>query len=285
MANSPQRTPKSPGKSPGRGGPENSDSPTKLTRKEVTRYGPVKETQPKFGTEERFMWQKALGSSDCVYELPEMTSSKSVVFGSSLRGGMDDNPDRAKNSTGPGSYNPGESYDYNSEYITKSGNRFACAARASMAVKTPSPGPVYNIENCFWNGPIKNQGIGFANSVRQPLYGSTDTANADMFMPKVESGTSITIAKKFKGVKNSSAATPGPIYNVSSVLLLLHIDDTTALFHNNLLTSFCFSSFLCLFSIFQDPRTFQTGPKFSFGAGKSDRFKHAGQLSDLGFPT
>lgn len=209
MSSSPQ---KSPIKSPGKGGPE---SPAKPSRKEVTRYGPIKETQPRFGKEERFQWQKAQNSSDVIYELPEMTMSRSVVFGSSLRGGLDDNPDRAKNSTGPGSYNPGESYDFNSEYVTKGGNRFACAARSSMAVKTPSPGAVYNVENCYWNGPVKNQAIGFPNSKRQPLYGSTCTANADMFMPSETTGPSITIAKKFKGVKNTSSSTPGPIYNVS----------------------------------------------------------------------
>ncbi len=190
------------------------NGPPKSPKKEVTRYGAVKQSEPKFGTEKRFTWQNALNSNDVVYELPEMTSTRSVVFGSSLRVGMDDeNPDNKKRSTGPGSYDFAPCFDHNSEYVTKGGSKFACAARQSMAVKTPSPGAVYNIEKQFWNGPEKSEGIGFVNAARQNLYGSSLGANADMYFPRSESGPCITIASRFK-IKRSSDSTPGSIYDV-----------------------------------------------------------------------
>src|SRR5438105_992470 len=108
------------------------ESPPKSPKKEVTRYGPVKQADIKFGTEERFKWQNALNSNDVCYELPEMTMTRSVVFGSSLRVGMDEeNPDNKKRSTGPGSYDFAPCFDHNSEYVKKQGSRFACAARQS----------------------------------------------------------------------------------------------------------------------------------------------------------
>ncbi len=192
-------------------------SPSKLIspqKKEVTRYGAIKQADLKFGSEKRFMWQNSLNSNDVVYELPEMTSTRSVIFGSSLRVGMDEeNPDNKKRSTGPGSYDFAPCFDHNSEYATKQGTRFACAARQSMALKTPSPGAVYNIEKQYWNGPEKSEGIGFVNAPRQNLYGTSLGANADMFFPKFETGPCITISKRFKA-KRGGDSTPGPIYDV-----------------------------------------------------------------------
>ncbi len=182
-------------------------------KKVVTRFGAVKQSDAKFGSEERFKWQNALNSNDVAYELPEMTSTRSVIFGSSLRVGMDEeNPDNKKRSTGPGSYDFAPCFDHNSEYITKQGNRFACSSRQSMALKTPSPGAVYNIEKQYWNGPEKQDGIGFVNAARQNLYGSSLSANADMYFPKNETGPAITIAKRFK-IKKGTDSTPGPIYD------------------------------------------------------------------------
>lgn len=183
-------------------------------KKEVTRFGQVKQTDIRFGSEERFKWQNALNSSDVAYELPQMTSTRSVVFGSSLRVGMnEENPDNKKRNTGPGSYDVAPCFDHISEYVTKQAPRFSCAARQSMALKTPSPGAVYNIEKQYWNGPVKNEGIGFVNATRQNLYGSSLGANADMYLPKSDTGRSITIAKRFK-IKKGSDSTPGPIYDV-----------------------------------------------------------------------
>lgn len=197
-----------------------SDSPVKPTtaprspKKEVTRFGQIKQSEIKFGSEERFKWQNALNSNDVAYELPHMTSTRSVVFASSLRVGMDEeNPDNKKRSTGPGSYDVAPCFDHISEYATKQAPRFSCAARQSMALKTPSPGAVYNIEKQYWNGPVKNEGIGFVNAPRQNLYGSSLGANADMYLPRSDTGRSITIAKRFK-IKKSSDSTPGPIYDV-----------------------------------------------------------------------
>jgi hypothetical protein len=202
-------------------------------KKEVTRYGAIKQTDLKFGSEKRFMWQNASNSNDVVYELPEMTSTRSVIFGSSLRIAMDEeNPDNKKRSTGPGSYDFAPCFDHNSEYAIKQGTRFACAARQSMALKTPSPGAVYNIEKQYWNGPEKSEGIGFVNAPRQNLYCSSLGANADMFFPKFDTGPCITISKRFKA-KRDGNSTPGPIYDVhvSFICLSFSFSFIILLFH------------------------------------------------------
>lgn len=213
-------------------------------RRPVTRFGQISQSQLKFGSEERFAWQKSQNSSDVVYKLPDMTMTKSVIFGSSLRQGMDDNPDNKKRSTGPGSYDFASCYDHNSEYSTKQGNRFSCAARQSMAVKTPSQGAIYNIEKCYWNGPEKQQPIGFPVSSRTALNSGSCTADADMFMPKYDTGTAITIASRLK-TKPPSSNTPGAIYDVQKYF------------------------------------DFRTGPSFSFGKGRGNRFKEVGFLPEL----
>jgi hypothetical protein len=180
----------------------------------VTRYGPIKQPDLKFGTEKRFQWQNTGSSSDVMYEIPELGASRSVIFSNSLRKGMDDeNPDAKKRSTGPGSYEYGDCFNHCSEYVVHNANRFSQAPRQSMAMKTPSPGAVYNIESCYWNGPDKHNGIGFANSTRGALYGSSLGANADMFFAKPETGPSISIAKRLK-VKEIGASSPGAIYDV-----------------------------------------------------------------------
>jgi len=122
-------------------------SPTKRAvspKKPVTRYGAVPDIAIKFGNEERFQWQKSQNSSDVVYDIPVLQPSKSIIFGNSLRAGMDDeNPDAKKRSTGPGSYEFANCYDHLSEYQSTHANRFALAPRQSMAMKTPSPGAVF----------------------------------------------------------------------------------------------------------------------------------------------
>lgn len=208
-------------------------------KKDVTRYGPIRSIEPQFGTEKRFKWQNSGDTSDVMYDVPVIQTTKSIIFGGSLRVGMDDeNPDNKKRSTGPGSYDVAQCFNHNSEYVVKGGNRFACAPRDGMGLKTPSPGPVYNIEKCYWNGPIKNTGVGFLNETRDSMYGPSLGANCDMYFPKEERGPQITIAKRLKP-KSLQAQTPGAIYDP------------------------------------QKKFNFQTGPSFSFGKGKGSRFKES----------
>ena len=173
----------------------------------------MKSSEAIFGTEERFAWQNAKFASDVAYNLPEGKPSKSVVFGNSLRTGDDSNPDAKKSSTGPGSYDTSHSLEFNSEHATSRMTRFGAAPRQSMAMKTPSPGAVYNIEQLFWNGPEKGIAIGFNCDHRPPLYGNSAGSNADMFVPKSSTGVAITIASRFKQ-KNPGRGTPGAIYDV-----------------------------------------------------------------------
>lgn len=213
-------------------------------KKEATRYGPIKSGEVSFSQEERFAWQKAQFSSDCVYDIPELRSSKSAVFGTAVqRADGDDTADAKKRSNGPGSYDPARSYNFNSEYITKTQPRFASAPRESMAMKTPSPGPVYNIENCFYLGPEKRLGIGFGNAQRKPLYEGCG-ADADLYIPKPDYGHAVSIGRRIKH-KLPGADGPGPIYEVHKKI------------------------------------NFQTGPAYTFGRGRGSRFKEISFLPEL----
>eukprot|EP01038_Epipyxis_sp_PR26KG_P005932 gene5932-8179_t len=218
--------------------------PSTSPKKDVTRYGPIKSIDQKFGTEKRFNWQAPQFSSDVIYHIPDDKVSKSVIFGSSLRDTSNDNPDAKTRSNGPGSYDVVHCFDHLSEYVKKNGNRFPNAARQSMALKTPSPGAVYNIDNAFYMGPEKKMGIGFGNSSRQPLFNSSAGADADMFIPKYETGPAITISKRFNS-KSTTSLTPGAVYDVHLKV------------------------------------NFKTGPAYSFGKGKGSRFKEVGFLPEL----
>lgn len=219
---SPART-ASPGRTLSPTGRPKSPTSKSPSRRDATRYGQIKEPDLKFGSEQRFKWQQT-SSNDVSYDLPPMTMSRSVAFGYSLRKGMDEeNPDNKKRSTGPGSYEFSGCFDHLSEYAHKEANRFACAPRQSMAVKTPSPGAVYNIEKKYYLGPEKSMGIGFANASRAPLYGKSASANADMFIPKPETGSAITIAGRPKPAKFLQTPTPGAIYDVHVRLPSLNI--------------------------------------------------------------
>eukprot|EP01036_Dinobryon_divergens_P032612 gene32612-42232_t len=221
-------------------------SPSKKNRKsvEVTRFGTVKEPALKFGSEERFAWQNAQNSSNVVYDIPDSSPTKSVIFGSSLR--VDENSKGSGSSAGPGSYDFTKCFDHISEYSVKQGNRFSCAPRNSMVIKTPSPGAVYNIEKCYWNGPDKNDGIGFSTAPRDSRNSGSNSADADMYLPKYDTGQGITIATRFNTNKKFAYATPGAIYDVHKKF------------------------------------DFRTGPSYTFGKGKGSRFKEVGFLPDSG---
>jgi hypothetical protein len=212
-------------------------------KKGCTRYGAIKEPEAKFGTEERFQWQKPKFSSDVVYNVSDPANTRNILFGSSLRNDTSENP-AAKSSTGPGSYDPAGCYDHLSEYAMKKGNRFSASARESMAMKTPSPGPVYNIDKQFYTGAEKNEGIGFNCDSRKDSKPLPAGAGADMVLVKMPKSVAITIGKRFKQ-KTGAGTSPGNIYNA------------------------------------HEKMNFQTGPKFSFGNGKGDRFSKAGFLPEL----
>lgn len=203
-------------------------------KKEVTRYGLVSQNQPAFAKEERFSWQKAAFTSDTVYDVKPIRPNTGIVFGTANRKPL--NEAGSKSSTGPGSYDFTKCYDHNSEYGSTWAGRFSVAARESMAVKTPSPGAVYKLGKCYWNGPDRSQPIGFPCSTRKPLYEGSSCADADMFMPKSDTGNGITMAGRPKA-KKLEQPTPGAVYDVHKYV------------------------------------NFKTGPAFSFGKGKGSRFK------------
>ena len=105
-----------------------------------------------------------------------------------------------------------------------------------MAIKTPSPGAVYNTEGLFSSGSNKTIPISFNCDSRKPLSNECASANADMLWPKLPKGPSITIAGKLNK-KSRFGGTPGAIYDVHKKM------------------------------------DFRTGPSFSFGRSKAARFK------------
>lgn len=215
---------------------KSAETPFRSPKKEVTRYGAIKNADIKFGDEERFAWQNSKSTNDVAYKLPDMTMTRSVKFGFSLRKGMDDeNPDTKKRSTGPGSYQFGECYDHLSEYARHEANRFPCAPRQSMAVKTPSPGAVYNIEKKYYNGPEKPKAVGFANASRNQLFGDSTSANADMFIPRADYGPAITIATRPKPKMLNTSTSPGAVYDVHVSSLSIYFHYLLNLFSNPIL--------------------------------------------------
>lgn len=169
-------------------------------KKPVTRLGTVRSTDIIFGSEERFKEADKRKSSDVSYTIPDPRITPSVVFSSSLRKPMADTP---QSSTGPGSYNIAKCYDNISDFHKHDSARFGISQRQSMALNTPSPGAIYNIEKTYFNGPDKGVRVGFNCDSRDPSSGSASTGNnADPVYPKLPTGTAITIAQRFKEKKN-----------------------------------------------------------------------------------
>ena len=186
------------------------------TRAIGTRYGPRSQSAVSFAQEERFAWQKAKFASETMYDIKPAGNGKSVVFSGGLRGDSCDNPDAKKRSTGPGSYDVANAPNFISEYIRRDGNRFASAARESMEVKSPSPGPVYTIDGCYYRGPDKGHPISFNCDKRRPLHGGQPT-DADMLWPALSKGPSITIAKRIpQKVRGSDTPSPYPLREVAA---------------------------------------------------------------------
>lgn len=206
--------------------------------KYVTRLGVATPKSPMFGLEERFAWQKGGGASDVMYEMPSMNSGMGARFGTETRKGMDDvNPDAKKRSTGPGSYQVEACYDSNSDYPTRLSYKFGCAPRQSMAMKTPSPGAIYNTDGLYACGSDKTIPISFNKDTRQAPGNVCASANADMLWPKLPSGPAITIAGKLNKKSHfGGGGTPGAIYDVHKKV------------------------------------DFRTGPSFSFGRSRAPRF-------------
>lgn len=183
---------------------------------EVTRLGPIRKFEPKFTKEERFRWMKPRLSSDVIYDVRDVASSRRIFFGTATRGEDSVTVEAKKRTNGPGSYEVLRSIDRLSDYHTRSAYRFGNASRESMVVKTPSPGAIYNIKNVYWNGPDDKIAIGFNCDRRKPLYTSTTSVNAEPVYPKLPQGPAISMGKKLKQ-KPKSSDVPGPIYDVQVI--------------------------------------------------------------------
>lgn len=180
---------------------------------DVTRYGAVRKFEPRFSKEERFRLTSSASSSDVIYVLPDVSSSRRVFFGSSVRGEDSASMEQKKNTVGPGTYEVLRCIDKTSDYRTRRSSRFGNASRESMVMRTPSPGAIYNLRNSYWNGPENRISIGFNCDQRKPLYTATTGADADAVNPRPPVTRSITIGKKIY-TKPRNMDVPGPIYDV-----------------------------------------------------------------------
>ena len=94
--------------SPSRDGYASKPSSPSLTIRSGRPHSP----EASFGFEERFAWQNAKFQSDVLYDLPSQQMTQSAVFGTSIRGDCDNNPDAKKRSgTGPGTYHVDNCYN------------------------------------------------------------------------------------------------------------------------------------------------------------------------------
>lgn len=188
--------------------------------------------------ESRFRWQKPVSDVDAFYNLPDTLGKIATPFGSSTRtdweGTVKNKRDGVNPYAGPGNYNT-NNFTVLSTCRAAPNNKFGFSARAA-SYETSSPGPTYDIAGIYRNGTDRRVGVGFNKDDRKPmLYQATDAT----YYPKLAKAPSVKIGTKLKTGSawgSSTARSPGPIYNVGKY-------------------------------------DFRTGPRFSFGGSKSDRFK------------
>lgn len=172
--------------------------------------------------EERFMWQRPPNEFDAIYKVKLDRQVRDLHFGTSTRedwkSTMINKRDSFNPNAGPGSYKRDKEFLISSEAINKEAPRFQDAPREGMALKTCTPGPIYNIEKVYKRGKEESLGVSFGRSKRKNLHeGSAADA---LYAPKVDrpdfavsfgAGDRFHYEPKF----SLTMSTPGPIYNVN----------------------------------------------------------------------
>ena len=172
--------------------------------------------------EERFRWQRPPNAFDAIYKVTLDSQVRDLHFGTSTREDwkttMINKRDSFNPNAGPGSYKLDKEFLVSSEMHFIEAPRFQDAPRESMALKTCTPGPIYNIEKVYKRGKEESLGVSFGRSKRKNLHASS-AADA-LYAPKLDrpdfavsfgAGDRFHYEPKF----SLTMSTPGPIYNVN----------------------------------------------------------------------
>jgi len=207
--------------------------------KQDTRTGNHMGNNTFFDNEVRFTWQDPPNEFDAFYTLPSAIGRKATGFGSSTRADWEgttiNKADGNNPNAGPGNYRTGNEQVALSTSRNPPKVKFSISTRPSMNMNTPSPGPAYNVDGVYSNGPSSGKiKVGFNKDQRPPLADNGKSRTDASYWPKLAKGRSITIASRMKA-RALEVKSPGPIYDVAKY-------------------------------------GFRTGPKHTFGASRSSRF-------------
>lgn len=197
-----------------------------------TRYGRKGDAAMRFGTERRFRMQHSPSASDVMYNLPPTSSASTIRFGSSGRTSL---TPKSESSTGPASYNVNTAHAASSEARAKPGVGFGVCPRKGLGLNTPSPGAVYNVDGVYKTGKDSRLGTSFNCDYRKPLIEDCATRNAEMYCLQAPRRSGITFGSRH-ALSSPAPRSPGAIYNNHEIV------------------------------------DFRTGPSFSFGHSKTNRF-------------
>jgi len=192
--------------------------------------------------EERFLWQKPINEFDAFYTLPSALTKQTSVFGTSTREDWENTYKNKRDgnnpNSGPGQNGRGDVTKL-STIRSQPNLKFGFASRNPSFERSTTPGPKYNVEGAFKDGPTNGKiAISFNKDKRKPLWVSSTDA---MYDPRLPKGKSMTIGKKVKKKQFSGSdfRSPGPIYDMQKY-------------------------------------DFKSGPSYSFGGSRSDRFSGPG---------
>eukprot|EP00903_Cladosiphon_okamuranus_P006162 g6062.t2 len=194
-------------------------------KKSDVRFGNKEGGGTKFGSEERFAWQKSKYASDAMYTMPDVKAPP-FSFGTSTRADwkkiMENTRDLYNPNSGPANYKTGNEYELLSESPSRRDITFGTAARESMELMTASPGVLYNVDGVFRKGAVKGKILpGFNLDSRKPLAENLKSTTAALYSPKLASkGGAVWFGEKeqerFQGtIEGIGRRSPGPIYDVA----------------------------------------------------------------------
>ena len=164
--------------------------------------------------EERMKWQRTVSETDALYQLPDTRSRCGTPFGTSTRSDwentMKSKRDLYNPYASPGNYNP----PLNVTLRAPPSIKFGYSTRLERYGRNKTPGPDYNIDGIYSNGPTCGRvKLGFAKSKRPNLLTSATDAS---YFPRFPKGKSAPLTgRNFFGLKEEQSRSPGPVYDTA----------------------------------------------------------------------
>ena len=164
--------------------------------------------------EERMKWQRTVSETDALYQLPDTRSRCGTPFGTSTRSDwentMKSKRDLYNPYASPGNYNP----PLNVTLRAPPSIKFGYSTRLERYGRNKTPGPDYNIDGIYSNGPTCGRvKLGFAKSKRKDLIVSATDAS---YFPRFQKGKSAPLTgRNFFGLKEEQSRSPGPVYDTA----------------------------------------------------------------------